>query len=260
MKRTNISRIMTKGRCLLLACDHGMEHGPTDFSGKSVDPSYILDIALKGKYNGIILQKGVAEKYYTKKYRTVPLVVKLNGKTNIRKGEPVSEQVCSVREAAAIGAAAVGYTIYVGSEFEPKMFEEFGRIEEEAHALGLPVIGWMYPRGKAVKKVTPDLIAYAARVGLELGADFAKVAYTGDVASFRKVVKSAGRCRVLCLGGEPTSDRKFLELAEAAMKAGAAGMAVGRNVWQHQDPMKITRALRKVIFDGWTAERAMKLL
>jgi class I fructose-bisphosphate aldolase len=257
MKKPNTGKIMKNGKSLLLAYDHGMEHGPTDFKGRSVDPTYILDIALKCVYNGFICQKGVAEKYYRGKYRAVPLVVKLNGKTNIFKGEPLSEQVCSVDEAKAIGAAAVGYTIYVGSAFESRMFEEFGRIEEQAHSLGMPVIGWMYPRGKAVKKVTPDLIAYAARVGLELGADFAKVAYTGNIASFRKVVKSAGRCRVLCLGGEPTSDKKFLELAEAAMAAGCAGMAVGRNIWQHRDPEKITRALRKVVFDGWSAEKAL---
>lgn len=257
MKKVKISRITTNGKSLVLAYDHGLEHGPTDFSGKSVDPSYILDIAKKGGYNGVILQKGVAEKYYNRKSH-VPLIVKLNGKTNIYKGEPVSEQVCSVKEAAGIGAAAVGYTIYIGSAFEPRMFEEFGKIEEEAHRLGMPVIAWLYPRGKAVKKVTPELVAYAARVGLELGADFAKVIYTGSVGSFRNVVKSAGKCKVLCLGGRVVGDREFLELAHDVMAAGSAGMAVGRNIWQHRDPMKITKALKKIIFEGANVEKAMK--
>jgi class I fructose-bisphosphate aldolase len=248
MARRIRKKITMSGKALLLAYDHGMEHGTEDFSGRSEDQEYILGIALKGRYTGIILQKGIAEKYYKGKYRKVPLVVKLNGKTNIRGGEPISEQVCSVREAIEIGASAVGYTVYIGSAYEPRMLEEFGRIEEEAHEAGLSVIGWMYPRGTAVKKVTPDLVAYAARVGLELGADFAKVAYTGDTTSFRKVVHAAGRCGVLCLGGKPSKEKDFLGVARGAMAAGAAGMAVGRNVWGSRNPMEVTRKLREIVF------------
>ncbi len=257
MKKTDLSKIITNGKTLLLAYDHGLEHGPTDFRGKSVDPSYVLDIAKRGEFNGIILQKGVAEKYYDSG-RDVPLVIKLNGKTSLFRGEPISEQVCSVSEAIDLGAAAVGYTIYLGSAFESRMLEDFGRIEEEAHDMGLPVIAWMYPRGKSVKKVTPKLVAYAARAGLELGADFVKVKYTGSVTSFSKVVQDAGRCRVLCLGGPRLSDREFLQQARDAMSAGASGMAVGRNIWQHSEPLKISRALQEIIFAGKSVEHAMK--
>jgi class I fructose-bisphosphate aldolase len=261
MKRpVDVSRITDNGKTLLLAYDHGLEHGPSDFEDKSVDPAYVLNIAKEAGFNGIILQKGVAEKYYTDAYKDVPLIVKLNGKTNLYKGEPISEQVCSVEEAKELGAAAVGYTIYIGSAFESKMFEEFGKIDEEANDLGLPVILWAYPRGKSVKKVTPKLVAYAARVGLELGADFVKVKYTGSVNSFSKVVQDAGKCRVLCLGGSKTSDRRFLQLAKNALSAGAVGMAVGRNVWQHKEPLKISAALKAVVFDGKSVDQAIKFL
>ncbi|RLI97269.1 MAG: hypothetical protein DRO99_03220 [Candidatus Aenigmatarchaeota archaeon] len=257
--KTGISSITERGKTLLLAYDHGMEHGPSDFKDKTANPSYILEIARKGRFNGIIFQKGVAEKYYEKESK-VPLIVKLNGKTNIRKGEPVSRQICSVQEALDMGAKAVGYTIYVGSEYETDMFKEFGAIEEEAHDNGMPVIAWLYPRGRAVKRLTPKLISYAARVGLELGADFAKVKYTGSPETFRDVVKSAGRCRVLSLGGAATSDRKFLEIAKGSMDAGASGMAVGRNIWQHKDPIGISKALREVIFKRKTVAQAMKVM
>jgi len=171
MKRPNVKRLLTNDKTLLLAYDHGLEHGPSDFKGKNVDPAYVLDIANKAGYDGIVLQKGVAENYYDNSFKDLPLVVKLNGKTSLTKGEPISEQLCSVSEAIDLGAAAVGYTVYIGSAHESKMLEEFGRIEEEANNAGLPVIMWAYPRGKAVKQVTPKLIGYAARVGLELGSD-----------------------------------------------------------------------------------------
>jgi len=252
-----LNKIMTKGKSLLLAYDQGLEHGPKDFNKKSINPSYILQIAKKGKFNAVILQKGVAERYYKKQ---VPLVLKLNGKTNLLKGEPVSLQICSVKEAIKLGASAVGYTIYVGSRFEADMFREFGKIEEEALKYKLPVIAWMYPRGKSVKRVTADKIEYAARVGLELGADFVKVKYTGSVSSFKKVVEAAGKCKVLCLGGLKMSDRKVLELARGAMDAGAVGMAIGRNVWQHKKPLKMARALRKIIFENKSVKEALRAL
>ena len=248
---------MTNGKALFLAYDQGLEHGPSDFNDKNVDPNYVLDIAKKGKFNGIILHKGVVEKYYKKQ---LPLILKLNGKTNILKGEPVSLQVCSVKEAIKLGASAVGYTIYVGSRFEADMFKEFGKIEEEALKYGLPVIAWMYPRGKSVKRITAESIEYAARVGLELGSDFVKVKYTGSISSFRKVVEAAGKCKVLCLGGSKMSDRKVLELARNAIDAGAVGMAIGRNVWQHRKPLKMARALRKIIFENKSVKDALKIL
>jgi class I fructose-bisphosphate aldolase len=258
-KRADMSGIMRDGKTILLAYDHGMEHGPGDFEDKSADPSYILGIARSAGLSGIILQKGVAEKYYDRR-RDVPLVIKLNGKTGLYRGEPVSEQVCSVEEAADMGAAAVGYTIYLGSEYEPRMLEEFFGIEEQAHERGMPVIAWMYPRGRSVKRVTPKLVAYAARVGLEMGADLVKVKYTGSINSFTRVVKDAGRCGVLCLGGSKMSDRKFLKLARDAISSGASGMAVGRNIWQHRSPLKMSAALKSIVFEGSSVDGAMALL
>jgi len=253
----NIGKITKKGKALILAYDHGLEHGPKDFIGKNIDPRYILDIAKKAKFTAIALQKGVAEKYYQKS-KDVPLIIKLNGKTNIRKGEPVSLQICSVKEAKEIGAVAVGYTIYLGSLFESEMMKEFGKIEEEAHRLGLPVIAWMYPRGKAVKKVTSELVEYAARVGLEIGADFVKVKYTGNIKSFKKVVKAAGKCKVVSLGGPKVSDIKTLQLVRDTMDSGASGIAIGRNVWQNNNPIKISRALRRIVIDNKSVENVFK--
>ena len=245
-------------RAIFLAYDQGIEHGPTDFNDKNVDPQYILELAKKGKYTGLVFQKGIAEKYYD---GSVPLILKLNGRTNIRKGEPYSPQLATVEEAVSLGAAAVGYTIYVGSEYEARMFEEFEEIQKEAHENGLPVVAWMYPRGKAVKNETSkETLAYAARVGLELGADFIKIKYNGNPKEFKWVTKSAGKVNVVVSGGSKKNDIEVLKTVKEVLAAGAVGMAIGRNIWQHKEPMKMTQALKEIIFRNKSVKEAEKLL
>jgi fructose-bisphosphate aldolase, class I len=248
MKQDRMSAFLTGGRSMLLAYDQGLEHGPsTDFNDKNVDPAMIMDIAARGKFNGIVFQKGIAERYYDGK---VPLIVKLNGKTSLPKGEPISKQVCSVEQALSLGAKGVGYTIYLGSGYEAEMLSEFGRIQEQAHARGVPAIAWIYPRGAAVQNDTSkEIVAYAARTGLELGADAVKIKYTGDSASFSWAVKSAAGVRVFMSGGpKAPTDEDFLKQVKGVIDAGGTGLAVGRNVWQNQDPLSMAEKLRKVIF------------
>ena len=202
MFRTKMYRLLSGGRALFLACDQGLEHGPKDFNMDNINPNYILDLAEKGGFNGVIFQHGIAEKYYQSYKDRIRLIVKLNGKTNIPKVDPYSAQVCSVGRAVKLGAEAVGYTIYLGSPREAEMFREFGEIVEEAHDYGIPVIAWMYPRGRDVQNdVTTEILAYAARVGLELGADIVKIKYNHDVEGFKWVTKSAGKCKVVVAGG-----------------------------------------------------------
>jgi len=246
----DLSKITKQGKALFLAYDQGMEHGPTDFNEENIDPERVLAIADSGYFTGVILQKGVAEKYYFGKSYKVPLIVKLNGKTHlVRDEDPYSSQICSIKEALSYGAKAVGYTIYVGSEFETKMTEEFGKIEQEAEEAGIPVIAWMYPRGRNVPDENdPKLIAYAARIGLELGADIVKIRYTGDSASFKWVVQSAGKTKVVVMGGSKESEETFLERTRTVMEAGAIGLAVGRNVWQAEKPLAVAEKIAQIIW------------
>jgi class I fructose-bisphosphate aldolase len=167
MGEIDINKILKNGRGILLAYDHGFEHGPVDFDEKSVDPAWVMDIADSGYFTGVVCQKGIAAKYYDKNVRKVPLIIKLNGKTAFHTDEePISLQNCTVDEAVSIGAVGIGYTIYVGSDHEQEMIKEFSSIEKEAHQKGLLVIGWMYPRGKHIENETSkETLAYAARLG-----------------------------------------------------------------------------------------------
>ena len=248
---------LTKNRGLLLAYDQGLEHGPTDFNEQNVDPAFIMNLAVEGKFSGVIFQKGLAEKYYDGK---VPLIVKVNGKTNLVKGEPLARQLCSVKRAAEVGAKAVGYTIFAGSAHESLMFEEFGRIQEEAHRLNMAAVTWVYPRGAAIKNDTaPEIVAYAARIGLEVGADAVKIKYSGDVKSFKWAVKSAGKVKVFMSGGpKAASETDFLRQVRGALDAGATGLAVGRNVWQSSDPLRMAHALRRLVIENRSVEEALR--
>jgi fructose-bisphosphate aldolase, class I len=250
------SVILRDGKCLLLAYDQGFEHGPVDFNEVNVDPANTLNIALESQvYTGLVFQEGVARSYYpvggVNQDKVPPLVVKLNGRTSFHKGEePVSLQLCTVDKAISLGARAVGYTIYVGSEHEEEMMVEFSRIEDEAHEKGLVVIAWMYPRGKHVegKESSKEIVSYAARLGMELGADFVKLPYTGDKESFSWVVRNAGKTGVLIQGGTKKSEEELLTEIKGAMEAGAVGVAIGRNIWQSSDPIGLSKKVADVVY------------
>ncbi len=248
--KVNLNKIMKDGKAVFLAYDQGLEHGPIEFNDKNVDPNYIISIAEHAGFNGIIMQKGIAEKYKMRIKRSrIPLILKLNGKTSLYKGEPMSEQLCTVKEALALGAKAVGYTIYIGSKFESKMLAEFEEIEREAHAHGIPVIAWIYPRGESIKgRKEGDLMIYAARVGLELGADIVKLKYNGNHKDLKWAVKAAGKTKIVVSGGVKIGEHAFMKEAKAIMKAGAAGLAVGRNIWQSSRPNMIAKELKEIVF------------
>ncbi|MDO8508277.1 MAG: hypothetical protein Q7S27_01180 [Nanoarchaeota archaeon] len=249
--KVSLNKITKKGKALYLAYDQGLEHGPsTDFNDKNVDPNYIINIAQKGKFQGIVFQKGIAEKYNSEiKKSKIPLIIKLNGKTSLYKGEAIARQLCTVKEAISLGAKAIGYTIYIGSSHESLMMHEFEKIEEEAHAKGLPIILWVYPRGKGIKSDTSkEIMSYASRVGLELGADIIKIKYGGNPDDLKWAVKSAGKTKVVVAGGPPALESALLKQTSDIIKAGAIGLAVGRNLWQNPKPFDLTKKIQKIIW------------
>ncbi len=254
-----MDKLMRNGRSLILAYDQGIEHGPTDFDDRNVDPAYVVKIAREGGFDAFVSQKGIAENFYSGE--KVPLLIKLNGKTAIYKKEPIARQNCSVDYAVKLGAAAVGYTIYIGSAHEGEMMAEFGRIQEQAHEHGMPAILWIYPRGEFVREdASRDMVAYAARTGMELGADAVKIKYSGDVESFSWAVKAAGKTPVYMAGGPKTAtEDEFLKHVSDCMKAGAAGVAVGRNAWQSDDPLRTARRLNAIVIQNKTLDEALAI-
>jgi class I fructose-bisphosphate aldolase len=262
-KKARLHRILFKhglgnGTAIFLPYDQGLEHGPRDFFANpaSGDPKYIVKLAVEGGFNGIAIQIGLAEKFYWDYAGEVPLVLKLNGKTEIPSDEEAFSPVhAEVEEAVRLGADAVGYTMYVGSPAQSADFEQYKRIRSDCEALGMPLIVWAYPRGSAVDakggKDSFYAIDYAARTASELGADIVKVNFPnpakkdgakkeyseleiGDQDAVNAVVKSANRSLVLLSGGEKAGDEGVIEKARMSMEAGATGLIFGRNVWQRE--------------------------
>lgn len=251
MPHVDISHLMTNGKMIFLACDQGMEHGPEDFNDKNIDPHYIYDIALKAGLNAVIFGRGISEKYHPDYAGKIPLIVKLNGHTRFNKPDSYGRQNCSVEEAILYGAAAVGYTIHMGAGHEALQMQEFSGIVSAAHANGIPAIAWVYPRGPEIKdEKTPELSAYAARIGLELGADIVKVYNPGNVGALKWVGMSAGKTKVIISGGDHVTPEEYAEECKLIMQAGLAGVAVGRNVWQADDPQYVCNLVKDVIYNG----------
>ena len=255
------SPIVRDGNVLILAMDHGLEHGPVDFADvpEKLDPSTVFETATHDAVTCIAVQKGIAEGYYPSYEDDVNLLVKLNGTSNLWMGEPDSAVNCSVEYAAEIGADAVGFTLSGGSNHEVEMAEEFREVQEAAREHDLPVVMWSYPRGQGLKNDTkPGTISYASRLALELGADVAKVKYPGSREAMAHAVQCAGDMKVVMSGGSKTTDREFVSTVEGVMDAGGHGLAVGRNVWQREDPTRILDALEGVIYRGETTDAALE--
>jgi fructose-bisphosphate aldolase, class I len=276
-KKARLYRILYRhgvcnGTALFLPYDQGLEHGPRDFFANPAasDPRYIIRLGIEGGFNGIALQIGLAEKFYWDYAGEIPLILKLNGKTDIPSdAEALSPLHATVADAARLGADAVGYTLYVGTPVQDRDFEQYRTIREDAHHLGLPLIVWAYPRGSAVEgkggKDSFYAVDYAARVASELGADIVKVNFPqpdkqdGVPSAYRTqlnpqqaieaVVRSANRTLVLVSGGEKAGDEAMLEKAREAMEAGATGLIFGRNVWQrdHDESMRLVARLRDIL-------------
>ena len=248
------------GKMLILAYDHGLEHGPVDFADvpESADPERTFEAATHPAVTSVAVQKGLAEAYYPSYEDDVDLLAKLNGTSNLWMGEPDSAVNCSVEYAAEIGASSVGFTVYGGSNHEIEMVEEFRNAHEAAREHDLPVVMWSYPRGQGLKNDTkPSTISYATRLALELGADVAKVKHPGSREAMEDAVRMAGRTKVVMSGGSKRSDRAFLESVKETIDAGGKGLAVGRNVWQRERPERILDALEAVIFEEATVEEAL---
>ena len=261
MRPFDSSPLSRDGKELVLAYDHGLEHGPVDFEAvpESKDPERVFDVATHPAVTSLAVQKGIAEAYYPSYEDDVNLLAKLNGTSNLWMGEYDSAVNWTVDYAADVGADAVGFTLYGGSNHEVEMAEEFPDVQESAREHDLPVVMWAYPRGQAIKNDTkPGTIAYAARQALELGADVAKVKYPGSTSAMEDVVEMAGPMDVIMSGGSKRSDREFLESVEAVIDAGGSGLAVGRNIFQRENPEYILDALEKVIFEESSVDTALE--
>jgi class I fructose-bisphosphate aldolase len=264
-KRTRLRRLLFEfgpgnGTLMLLPIDQGIEHGPRDFfpNPASKDPDYQFSLAKEAGYSALACQIGMASKYYPDYAGEVPLILKVNGKTDIpSSAQAISTCNASVEDAVRLGADAVGYTLYVGSPRQDEDLVQLRQVREDCDRYGMPLVVWSYPRGEAIDgKGGRDsfyAIDYAARMAMEMGADVVKLNMpkinpekdkdapapynemdVDEAEAIRQCVESAGRSLVVLSGGSKVDDETVLLHVREIMQAGGTGVIFGRNVWQRE--------------------------
>jgi fructose-bisphosphate aldolase/2-amino-3,7-dideoxy-D-threo-hept-6-ulosonate synthase len=241
-----LSRILKKDRMLCIPMDHGISNGP--IPGLENIHSVIYQCEKAG-LTCVLVNKGII--------KTLPraidigLIVHLSGSTSIGPAPNRKVLMGSVEEALRLGADAVSVHINIGAKEEPEMLYNLGVISDKCDEWNVPLIAMMYPRGETIKnQYDPEIVAHTARIGAESGADIVKSVYTGEVNSFRKVVKSCPVPIVIAGGPKAKTDKDIVEMCFGAMEAGAKGVTFGRNIFQHRNPPAIIHALSNIILGG----------
>ena len=269
------------GRLMLFAGDQKIEHLNDDFAGEGIhpedaDPEHLFRIASRARIGVFATQLGLIARYGAD-YRDVPYLVKLNSKTNLvgtSQRDPLSselnhvQQAVDLRDRTGLSILGVGYTVYLGSEYEPMMLYQAAQIVNHAHANGLITVFWMYPRGKAVRdERDPHLVAGAAGVAAALGSDFAKVNPpkkdgSVDATLLQEATAAAGRTGVVCAGGSHADMQEFLQqLHDQIHIGGTVGNATGRNIHQRplEEAVRFCNAISAITLDDASVEEANRI-
>jgi class I fructose-bisphosphate aldolase len=284
-KRTRLRRLLFEfgpgnGTLLFLPIDQGIEHGPRDFfpNPASKDPEYQFRLAAEAGYSAIACEIGLATKYYPDYAGQVPLILKLNAKTDVPPAdEALSPLNATVEDAVRLGADAVGYTLYVGSPRQEEDLVNVGKVRADCDRYGMPLVIWAYPRGAAIdRKGGRDsfyAIDYAARLAMEMGADVVKLNMPkinpekekdspapyneggfSQEEAIQHCVGSAGRSLVVLSGGSKVDDDQLLEQTRFIMEAGGSGVIYGRNVWQREwsEALDIIEQIKEIMLSSVT--------
>ncbi len=267
--RANLYRLLTSGalagtgKLVILPVDQGFEHGPARCFAQNpagYDPEYHVNLAIDAGCNAYAAPLGFIEAVAHRYAGRIPLILKVNSSDSLTKlgGAPISAVTGSVKEAVRLGCAAIGYTIYPGSDARNEQLENLRALTEEAKAAGLVVVTWSYPRGSAISKegeTAVDIAAYAAQIAAQLGAHVIKVkpptAHLENVEAkkvyeklripvttlperVRHVVQAAfgGKRIVIFSGGEAKGTPEVLAEVRGIADGGAFGSIMGRNAFQ----------------------------
>jgi fructose-bisphosphate aldolase / 2-amino-3,7-dideoxy-D-threo-hept-6-ulosonate synthase len=247
-----LERIGRDGRYVVVPMDHGITLGAVR-GLKNIEAT--IDAVTRGGADAVLTQKGIAPRVHPNK-NDAGYIVHLNASTTIGPDSNDKRTTGTVEDAIRAGADAVSFHINVGSNHEPKQTSELARVCSEADRFGLPVLAMSYARGPGIDEHDAESLGHAVRLAEEVGADVVKTAYSGDAESFEHVVEST-RLPVIIAGGKPEGDRATLAAVRGAIDAGAAGVSIGRSVFQHDDPEAIAHAVAGVVHDDLPAEDAL---
>jgi fructose-bisphosphate aldolase/2-amino-3,7-dideoxy-D-threo-hept-6-ulosonate synthase len=255
-KKRRLRRIFrSDNRTVIVPMDHGVTIGPVK---GLANMQSIIDKLLLGGVDAVVVNRGIAKVVDT---GNAGLIIHLSGIT-ARCPDPDNKvQICSVDDAVRLGADAVSVHVNVGAEQEAQMVSTLGKVACECDDSGMPLLAMMYPRGPNIKDShAVDVVSHAARLGAELGADIIKTNYTGNAESFKDVVDSCPVPVIIAGGPKAETTRNVLQMVKESINAGGAGLSIGRNVFQHEDPAKMVEALSALVHNGASVAESMKIL
>ncbi|WP_291323099.1 2-amino-3,7-dideoxy-D-threo-hept-6-ulosonate synthase [Desulfonatronospira sp.] len=259
-KAIRMERIFNRntGRAIIVPVDHGVTVGPID---GIIDMRVTVDKVAEGGANAVLMHKGLARCGHRGKGHDVGLIVHLSASTSISPYPNAKTLVASVEDAIKLGADGVSVHVNLGDEAEREMLSDMGRVATHANEWGMPLLAMVYARGPKVKdEFDMNMVRHCARVGEELGADVVKVAYTGDPDSFAKVVEACCIPVVIAGGPKLDNDRDLVKMVHDSVAAGAAGLSVGRNVFQHDEVTSLVKTLNHVVHHDMDVDEAMDVL
>ena len=259
-KSIRLERIINRNthKTVIVPMDHGVTVGPIP---GLADMRAAVSKVVTGGANAVLMHKGIPRYCHRGEGRDVGLIIHLSGGTSMSPDPNIKELVCTVEEAIKIGADAVSIHINLGAETENEMLRQLGHVSAKCDEWQIPLVAMMYTRGSKIKdQYDVTYVKHAARVGAELGADIVKVVYTGSPESFAEVVEGCPAPVVIAGGEKMESDEEIFEMVEGALKAGAAGLSIGRNAFQHEHPVRMVRALCKMVHHKASVQEAMEVL
>ena len=259
-KKIRLERIIDRNshKTVIIPMDHGVTVGPIEGLANMRET---ISKIVAGGANAILMHKGIVRAGHRGTGDDVGLIIHLSGGTSLSPDPNAKELVCTVEEAIKLGADAVSLHINIGAQTDKEMLRQIGHISERCMVWQMPLVAMMYTRGANIKdEYDVKNVKIAARIGAELGADIVKVVYTGSVESFAEVVEGCPVPVVIAGGAKMDSDEDIFKMVEGALAAGAAGVSIGRNAFQHKNPTKMVQTLSKMVHEGVGVEEAICIL
>lgn len=259
-KNVRMERILDRksGNAVIIPMDHGISMGPLN---GLLDMKSAINSISTGGATAVVMHKGVVPYGHRTSGHDIGLILHLSASTNVGDTSESKVLVATVEEALKLGADAVSVHLNIGSKTEPKMLEDVGGVSRKCMEWGMPLLAMVYPRGPSIKNpFDPELVAHCARAAAELGADLVKTNYTGDIDSFREVVRGALAPVIVAGGPKMSSDLELLNMVKDSLEAGGKGVSIGRNVFQHSNVNGITKAIAGIVLQGLSVEEALKFL
>ncbi|HAX50981.1 class I fructose-bisphosphate aldolase [Muricomes intestini] len=249
--------IQPDGKTFILAMDHAANFNTMP---ALINPKKLVKEIASAGADAFLSTVGMAE-HLTDSFQGKGIIVRVDGGVSfLGDNSKAMQMTVTAEDAVRMGADSVITMSFPGSKFENEYLSNVTRLCMDCHKWGIPVLAEALPRGfePAEDSRTPENITFACRQSVELGADYVKTNYTGDQESFKTLIDATYKPVVILGGAKKVPVDKLLGEIKDALEVGAAGVAMGRNIWGHENPVGYTAAIARLIHENCSVETAMK--